>query len=510
MTDLIGTPGQTPGRRRLWLLYLLVFLTCAALYALTAQRGVAWQDSGIFQYRILHFDVAGDYGVALSHPTLIVLGKVFGYIPAGDVFWRMNLVSAAFAAVATANIATLVRRVIGDSIWPAIVAAGLFAVAHSVWWLATIAESQTVYAAIFTLNLHLMLSLVRQPRPGMAMAMGVCNGLGLTVHNLALLALPACGVLVIYLCAKRRMAWRHLAVFVAGWLIGASAFLVLVAAQAQEVGLLPAISGALFGTQWQSDVVVGSASAVVMGLGCILLNFPNAGLVLAAVGLTAFARRVSSVYRWLGGYLLAAYLLFAIRYSVPDQFMFFLPLYCLLAILAGLGMRRIMDLRAARPLAAVVVASILLTPVIYAIGPGIWRGLQLPVPGRTDLAQRDSVRYWMTPWKHDERSAEQWAQAVLSSADRHCVSVIADNTTYWPLVLKQETGPAGPRILVLHPRDAQREDIPIGTAGICTVTSHAGNYPMWITIAGARLEPTEDGVLYRVVWPAPATMPGDR
>ena len=96
--------GEQRPPAAIWPLYVAVLATVLAIYALTAQRGPAWQDSGIFQWRILRFDLVGWLGLALSHPLLILLGKAFGQLPLGPLAWRINLVSAVCGALATANV----------------------------------------------------------------------------------------------------------------------------------------------------------------------------------------------------------------------------------------------------------------------------------------------------------------------------------------------------------------------------------------------------------------------
>ena len=108
-TDAVGSRGGAG-------LYLAVLGMMLALYAATTQQGPAWQDSGIFQWRILNFDLAGELGLALAHPLLIMLGKAMSFLPFGPPAFRMNLISAICGAVATANVAMLVRRFSASSI----------------------------------------------------------------------------------------------------------------------------------------------------------------------------------------------------------------------------------------------------------------------------------------------------------------------------------------------------------------------------------------------------------
>ena len=52
------------------------------------------------------------------------------------------------------------------------------------------------------------------------------------------------------------------------------------------------------------------------------------------------------------------------------------------------------------------------------------------------LPFRDEVRYWLVPWKQDERSAELFAAAALKQAAPDGI-ILADSTSIYPLLLLQ-------------------------------------------------------------------------
>jgi len=79
---------------------LLVF---AVLYALTCQRGFSWQDSGIYQWRILHGDLRGELGLALAHPLFIAIGQWVRLLPLNLQAWGLNFHSGLGMAIALAN-----------------------------------------------------------------------------------------------------------------------------------------------------------------------------------------------------------------------------------------------------------------------------------------------------------------------------------------------------------------------------------------------------------------------
>lgn len=427
-------------------LYGLVFAASTLLYALTAQRGVAWQDSGIFQNRILEFDLTGWLGLALAHPVLILVGKLFSGIPFGPLAWRLNLVSAVFAAGATANVAVLAARVSKSRRWGPAFAAGALGLGHTFWWLATICESQVIEAFWLTLEWNLVWTILTTGAVWPGLALAAVSGLGFATHNLALLAVPA------YLALAGGMVWRRrwpvwiLPAGLGAWALGAMPMLVLVAQQAMASSVPEAVRSALFGRSWQGAVVVGRANKVFMGAAYVVYQFPNLALPLAAGGLAWAVKR----YRAFGAvmaYMLGIYMLFAIRYDVPDQFMFFLPAYSAVAVLAGLAVGRL-ALNNRRLTVAVAAASVVVTPLLYVAATAAWRRWDLPLPGRKDLAYRDPVRYWLIPWKHDENSAGRFARAALqqAAATGPAPLILTDHTVLPALQWTQRVHRIGPGV----------------------------------------------------------------
>ncbi len=508
----------------------MVFASAAALYLLTAQRGVAWQDSGTFQWRMRHFDLTGHLGLALAHPLLIVLGKLAGTLLPGPMPWRFNAVSAVVGAVAAANLLVLVRRLAPKGAAAAIFAGGAFALAHTVWWLATIAESHMLLAALMSGELLAVAALLGRPQIRLVALLGLLNGLGTATHDLALLALPAYGATVVALAARRRLQWRAVAVFVLAWAAGASLLLALVIRQAGESGLTEAVRSALFGQGWERSVLVGSFRAAVHGTGYILYNFPNLTLPLAAVGLWRLRRLVGGPLAAVIGYLLGVHFLFAVRYTVADQFMFFVPLYLMVCLLAGLGLAHLCraggtptgdrspagGARQGRLRAAALV-SLALNPVLFAAAPALVRALNVRLPGsRRALPFRDGARYWLTPWKVDEDSASRFARAAVSQLEhvgREPAIIFADETTYWPLRWVIEVEHAGPKIRLVGGPDRQLLDELRADPAAFWQTARRKRSPFFATanVRGycpAPLLPHVDaqrtGVLYRVTVPLAA------
>jgi len=518
-------PEQTPSAkrpyhtgRRVW---FLVAVVAATLFLLTAQRGPAWQDSGIFQWRMHTFDPAGWLGLALAHPLLIILGRSVRDIPLGSEPWRLNAISALAAAVATANLAVIVRRLVPKVPVAAYFAAGAFALAHTVWWLATITESHMLLAALMSGELLALIALARKPRVSMVLLLGLLNGLGVATHNLALLALPAYAGVVVVLVWQRRIGWSSAPLFAGAWCLGASPMIFLTIQMAGQIGAVSAVQSALFGQSWQGQVLGGSGRAITLGLGYIIYNFPNLVLPLSAVGLWRLRRRVGTFLAVAMAYITAIHFVFAVRYTVPDQFMFFVPFYLMVAMLAGLGLAHLCEGRL-KWLKVAAIASLLLGPIAYAVAPVAARAMKLPLPGsRRTLPFRDHARYWLTPWKHNENSAGQFARTALGQLEgRGGLTIIfTDSTTYWPLHWVAEVEGAGPKLRLVDGTDTDLlKDVTADPAGFLRRIERGGNTVYVVSnVPGYCPEPllpyVDDkptGVLYRVRTPSPKAPSGKK
>ena len=95
--------------------YCLVFTIFAVIYGVSCAPGLLWQDSGLIQYRVLHHDIHGFFGLALAHPLYYWVAFGARAVPIGDVLFRINLISALAGAIAVANVFLLVRLWLGQA-----------------------------------------------------------------------------------------------------------------------------------------------------------------------------------------------------------------------------------------------------------------------------------------------------------------------------------------------------------------------------------------------------------
>lgn len=449
-TSTYRTSRNAPTVRWLWLACLIAF---SVLYLLTCQRGVCWQDSGRLQWHVHTADYQSRLGLALVHPLLIAAGQVLKLIPIADLATRLNFFSGLGMAVALANLACLIAVLTGRR-WIGAAAAAMLSVAHTPWWLATITETYTWSAAGLTAELWLLVLLIRKPRAGVLIALALISGLGVSLHNFALLPLPVYVVAAMILILRRKVPLWSLAAAAGAYCLGAGLYISMIVDRAVAHGdLFGAIHSALFGNYAKAvlNVSAGSkhyeANAVLAAMNFVSFLGP-----LAVVGWANLRRKLGSPTASAMAAVTIIHVLFVIRYPVPDQFTFLLPSLVMTALAAGVGISVLADATARlRKLAiASCVLSIIAPPVFYATGPSLarWRSPVL-VHQKRKLPFRDELRYWLVPWKHNEQSAELFAREALRQAGPDGV-IIADSTAVHPLLLVQARDGLSPGVSVQY------------------------------------------------------------
>jgi hypothetical protein len=115
------------------------------VYLQTLLPGIGWGDVARFQY------VAQVWGIPhrFGYPLYIALSRIFGALPVGpSIAYRVNLMSATFAALAAVSVYLLVVRLVRDPVAGASAALS-FAFSRALW-------GQAVVAEVYALNAFLI------------------------------------------------------------------------------------------------------------------------------------------------------------------------------------------------------------------------------------------------------------------------------------------------------------------------------------------------------------------
>lgn len=437
----------------------VIFSAFLMLYALTCQRGVGWQDSGIFQYSalsgitVLPVDSCGG-GLAVVHPTYRIAVHMFSRcFPEPLRVYAANLFSGAGMAVALGLLFCLLRRLTGD-VKAAVAATVTLGLAQMPWWLATIAEVYTWSLMFLFAELLCLLNASEDKRARWWAALAFVNGVHLSVHNLALLNLPVYGVFFFRTYRREPLSavCRRVATCAGMWLCGAA---VLLRFFFKDVGVTHSVAVSL-----KSLLVGQNFGGKVMGTGGVswrlaVMNWGLAGVSLmnpcwlfALLGFKRQDTARNTSFR-MSGYracllaLTVIHFLFWVRYFVPDQVTFVLPTLGLLAIWMGIGIAsyglRIANGKWWAVLAVGVVSSVGIPPMLVSAARAhVTRVRELPF--------RDEARYWLVPWKQNENSAQRFADTLRESLQEGDV-LIGDLTAANPLVAESVLRPLRYRLV---------------------------------------------------------------
>jgi hypothetical protein len=193
-------------------------------------------------------------------------------------------------------------------------------------------------------------------------------------------------------------------------------------------------------------------------------------------------------------------------------FVFFTPDFVIFAIFIGLA---VPSVRLPSRAKAIVLIPLALLPVLfYTFAPALVRSIGISTGIQRDIPFRDSLTFFLQPWKNNDDSAERYARAALTAAAPNGL-LIADPTVknalaYVRDVQNVEPGVAlnvGIDVTALPPEiEITPETIrPLAQRGLVyETTNHRAFVRDWI-LEGYDLEPAGDppGVVYRLKPRAP-------
>jgi len=200
-----------------------VGLLALVVYLQTLLPGVGWGDTARFQY------VARVWGIPhrFGYPLYIALSRLFGYLPLGDLAYRINLMSAVFAALAAVMVYWIVMRLTDDRL-AAASAALSFAFSRALWGQAVLAEVYTLNAFLIGAVLLVLLAWHQTRRLGLLFLGIGLYALSFGNHMTVVTLLPA--VLYIILVTDHRVLLdpKKVAAMAGLALLGASQYLYVV------------------------------------------------------------------------------------------------------------------------------------------------------------------------------------------------------------------------------------------------------------------------------------------
>ncbi len=450
---------------------LIVFVLGLGLYVRTLAPTVLPSNSGEFQF------VADVLGIAHppGYPLYTMLGKLFTLIPIGDVAYRVNLMSAFFAALTLALVSRTVRRVT-DSAWGGVAAALALGTSTTFWAQATTANVRSLTAFFTALMLFALVSYAKEGPPSPSPSLpgrgayltlfALAFGLGITHHgSLVFLNLPFAAFLLItdiLLFSK----WRLLLKPLLALLLSVVPLLYL-----PIRGMLGAPFGPpdiatpagflnhVLARGFRGDMFYFATSGLLIERFKVLGNILDFQFGLGLLGAAAVGGLIMLRKDWrlllLCGGAIAVQAVIAITYRAPETVEYLIPAYVPLAIVIGCGAAVLGRWSRLKAFNACLVSLVLLLGAIQLVR-----------------------HYPSFAWLSEDRSARQYAESVMSNAPPDAL-VLANWHWATPLWYLQYSEGVRPDVEVkyVYPQGAE----PISATWLRRVEESVGERPLIVT-----------------------------
>jgi len=463
----------------------LIFIFVLALYTVTLAPDLTWQDQGEYQVHVAHCILNRPGDVVRVHPLYIITAHYLGRLGLFNYAYAANLVSAIFTAVTVANIYLLLFRLV-DRIWPAVLAALTFALAHSVWFLGVQAQTYGMANAAMTTGLLFALAYQKSQKAEYLLWMGFAFGLGISVHLMSQIAFAVIMVWLLTGCIRKRVSiWAFPAV-VLFWTAGACLLWMAMALEYHRSGDWAATLQSTIWGKWGAAVFnLGDLPRLIKrSAQFFVLNFPTPLVLLAVPGIIfSFTRFNNIVMARLLLSLTIIYGLFALRYDIPNQNNFFLPMYLFVSIYIGLGFAY--TFRRQLIFWGMVTAVLLLSiPPAYVVISNYASEESLDLGTNRHIPYRDEYAYYLLPWQHQQTGPRRFAEATLKSAPQDAV-ILADKTTLPPLQYLHDIEMVRLDVeILLLPDKTVVQNLRPGQRRVFTISNVPGYYPTWVKDPG--------------------------
>lgn len=335
--------NSKPGIKRDALLLALIGIV---LYGTTVAPTILWGDDGHLQLNAVQGILTGSAG---SHPAWVWIAHQFTRIPAGDIAWRVNMVSVIFGAT-TISLVYMILREMALRRGPSILATVAFMVSHTFWSQAVRAEVYTLTLTLMSLLMWVMLRWHHTEQGKYLIGAGLVLGIGLNAHLIITLYIPA----LLWLVWQHRdqLDFHKVTACILAIVIGVSPLVILLIRDAQTQGLIgqEILHWALFtfeGYDFSSAFFDFSLrhfpSDLFQLLAFLGIQFVGPAGILGIVGalwIWRTAKRDTALY------LLFLYIgsaAFAFAYRVGDRYVFYLPSYLPFVAWIGFGLQWITE-----------------------------------------------------------------------------------------------------------------------------------------------------------------------
>jgi hypothetical protein len=386
-------------------------LLAVLIYALALAPDVLYSDSGEFQTLTYTWGITHPTG----YPVYLLLARIVGLIPVNTLAWRVSFFSALAAGVTISTLYLLVRHFTQQG--GALLACVVLVLSYTFWSQSILAEVYTPATAFISIILLLLLMWREQPlrRHALLFVVGLLLGLGIGVHLFLVLIGPAALVFVLWGLLfgppEERGHWGHFARLTAGGIAGLVIFYLLfafmdarpTATSFYATTMIPSQDAwglteadldsplerfwiSVSGVQWRDAMLPEDADydedLSIFFEEYLAREYTLPTLILAVLGALVALLRHRRAFALIAVALVVAFVA-GLVYHPGDKYIFYLPVYLMIALLAGVGAGFLVTRAAAllpnallRLLVSVVVSVVLIALCSTPLLTSRWRAIQ--------------------------------------------------------------------------------------------------------------------------------------
>ena len=171
---------------KFYIIAVLSFLIPFLIYLLTLERKLIGGDTTWYALQIPKMYVM----VPTGYPTFSLLGKLFTFLPIGDLAFRLNLFSAVFGGLTILFLFLTVNRLV-KNVFIGLASSLTFAFLNSFWHVANRFEFDTLNSFFIILVLYTAVLYTQLRKRKFLYLFSFSLGLSLTNHPIALFVVPA-------------------------------------------------------------------------------------------------------------------------------------------------------------------------------------------------------------------------------------------------------------------------------------------------------------------------------
>lgn len=451
-----GGGGPRQGRGGLgWLLALGAALL---VYGFTMAPDLVWHDAGYYQWEAARLNFMRPGEAVRVHPFFLVVAHGLGQLGIWNYAKAASVASALGTAVSVANV-WLIVWLLTRKRGPASIAALACMLAHTIWQVGVQPQTYGWSNAALSGMLLAAVAYALRGRVAYLLLAFFVGGVGISIHVMSQIGLAALGVWgMVRVLRGRTPAW----VLPAGaglWLVGGALFWYVAFLEYQRTRDVAATLQSAFLGGWGAAVFNVSSLGTMLGRSALMavLNFPTPAALLGLYGIWRSRRLLAGtpLAAVLGGVMLL-YVLFAVRYRIPNQNHFFTPAYLLFAVYIGLGAHAALPPKGRVEFFAAVLLVVLVVPAYMGITEAARFFKYNPRESGAihKMPHRDFYAYYFLPWQCNQTGAREFADEVMESLPQGAL-MLPDSTSAPPLKCVHDVEGRRPDVQIVDPYDAR-------------------------------------------------------